>query len=110
MLKTLQGKKKKKKDREAKNRYGKTAAALLISERDSELENIMKKEREWVDTAISNAGAYHETGDSDIRARQEMFKALCQQAQERERIRLFKKLNHWQRREIWFKRNSKMRS
>jgi hypothetical protein len=94
MLKTLQGKKKKKKNREAKNRYGKTAAALLISERDSELENIAKTGRELLDTEISRIGAYIlrledakpliETGNSDIRARQEKLKAQCQQAHERE--------------------------
>jgi hypothetical protein len=94
MLKTLQGKKKKKKNREAKNRYGKTVAALLISERDSEVENIAKTGRELLDTEISRIGAYIlrledakpliETGNSDIRARQEKIKAQCQQAQERE--------------------------
>ncbi|WJX85503.1 hypothetical protein P8452_67944 [Trifolium repens] len=88
------GKKKKKKNREAKNRYGKTVAALLISERDSEVENIAKTGRELLDTEISRIGAYIlrledakpliETGNSDIRARQEKLKAQCQQAHERE--------------------------
>ncbi|MCI31747.1 hypothetical protein A2U01_0052959 [Trifolium medium] len=64
--------------------YGKTQAALLISERDSELENNLKTNRELLDTAISNLGAYIETGNLDIRARQEKLKPLCQQAQERE--------------------------
>ncbi|XP_045794138.1 putative E3 ubiquitin-protein ligase RF298 [Trifolium pratense] len=75
---------KKKRDKEIKKMHGKTQAALLISERDSELENIMKTERELLDTAISRAGAYIEKWNSDIRARQEKLKIPCQQAQDRE--------------------------